>query len=981
MRQPEPLLAHEPFHMAEPIHNDNPAKDISTRFESQGASYPIADELPSTRRGRTRDANDSDSSPDTVGRRHRRVYDTSKADVEKLKAAEKHFTRENGVIYVADELWAEYRNCAYDAHIYMSPAGIKIVRSRYIIPDSDSGSDSDISTKPILSERPEHSAWSTLMTDALPGRLRIVNELLLADISDNCIKWTQLLNHDHVAPFRTLIPFEKIFRERHSSLETSFKALSHSHPDHPAVLRNTAFLPSTLAYPLPAREHEQPNDEIGLSRVLLDGYRALIHVLDNDLNQLVSTHRNISLGTVEQIPFSHLWHLFRPGQEIIVKIPKPEVYRVLQVTGGRRSLSTNEKQKETGLRSVSDLAIDCFSLDYNGEHFGPVACKISIKPYDGFYNITDLAAYPLCYDTTKWGGGTVREYLITSGRKFQGYTTASHKRYRGLTARIPRDFETVDEVDTDVIIDFDLAYRHSPTLVPSFNDGVIEHPTEEEPGETYSTGVNRFESEGTSVSTGSGVFYDDHEFIRSQRREWLQNTDLLSYCAPESLTDDHFVLLPGRVWGYVLLNRKWRPLHIHHIYDIPKVIPGESDGFKKLVLPNGHKKIVRALINTHARKVDSELRREFDVVTGKGRGLIILLHGAPGVGKTSTAECVAANAGRPLFPITCGDIGGETAQDVERNLENYFELARKWNCVLLLDEADVFLAARERGNIAQNSLVSVFLRVLEYYPGILILTTNRVGSFDEAIKSRVHCALYYPKLNKEQTILIWRMNIQTLEEQNQHLEPNLRVHFDKQEIESFAERHWRKGNKETRWNGRQIKNAFQTAVSLAQWDHHQAPGVSAQETGPTLKVKHFRKVAIASKHFDRYLIKTRRGDEDIARELALRDDSLNFDSESDFSDQSSDSESDDQRAKSGKSSLKKKDGKKARRKESRTGKKSGGSSRRKQRTVSSSSEELSESEPSRVSGSEDSSEETSEEDEPVSRKSRGASKKKHDKRR
>lgn len=33
-----------------------------------------------------------------------------------------------------------------------------------------------------------------------------------------------------------------------------------------------------------------------------------------------------------------------------------------------------------------------------------------------------------------------------------------------------------------------------------------------------------------------------------------------------------------------------------------------------------------------------------------------------------------------------------------------------------------------------NALVSVFLRVLEYYDGILILTSNRVGTFDEAIR-------------------------------------------------------------------------------------------------------------------------------------------------------------------------------------------------------------------------------------------------------
>ncbi len=58
-----------------------------------------------------------------------------------------------------------------------------------------------------------------------------------------------------------------------------------------------------------------------------------------------------------------------------------------------------------------------------------------------------------------------------------------------------------------------------------------------------------------------------------------------------------------------------------------------------------------------------------------------------GVGKTSTAECVADLTQRPLFPVTCGDIG-ETASEVQTNLDLNFQLAHKWGCVLLLDEAE-----------------------------------------------------------------------------------------------------------------------------------------------------------------------------------------------------------------------------------------------------------------------------------------------------
>jgi ATP-dependent 26S proteasome regulatory subunit len=163
-----------------------------------------------------------------------------------------------------------------------------------------------------------------------------------------------------------------------------------------------------------------------------------------------------------------------------------------------------------------------------------------------------------------------------------------------------------------------------------------------------------------------------------------------------------------------LIKSDLDPLSVDLITEATTIKDRDYDAFDDLVLPPRHRKIIRALVKTHARArsvLDSEpsktsIQREFDIVRGKGKGLIILLHGSPGVGKTSTAECVAAHTGRPLFPITCGDLGGNTAQEVEQNLERFFDLAMRWGCVLLLDEADVFLGERIKGNIQQNSLVS-----------------------------------------------------------------------------------------------------------------------------------------------------------------------------------------------------------------------------------------------------------------------------------
>ena len=278
--------------------------------------------------------------------------------------------------------------------------------------------------------------------------------------------------------------------------------------------------------------------------------------------------------------------------------------------------------------------------------------------------------------------------------------------------------------------------------------------------------------------------------------------------------------------------------------------------------------MVRSLVHNHfmnkgTEAGDEDDDRENDVVRGKGKGLILLLHGAPGVGKTSTAECVAEANGKMLFPITCGDLG-TTAADVERELSDKFHLAELWDCVLLLDEADVFLAQRTKYDVKRNSLVSVFLRVLEYFTGILFLTTNRVGAFDEAFKSRIHVSLYYPPLDWTQTQAIWYMHMKRLMEKKAR--KGVILHIDEARILAFARKHYIVTTpKKANWNGRQIRNAFQTATALAEYEAHdyksaRNKATSSEQATPRkleLKIDHFDKVAWASFEFDKYLSRTR----------------------------------------------------------------------------------------------------------------------------
>ena len=293
-------------------------------------------------------------------------------------------------------------------------------------------------------------------------------------------------------------------------------------------------------------------------------------------------------------------------------------------------------------------------------------------------------------------------------------------------------------------------------------------------------------------------------------------------------------------------------------------------GFRDLQLPMTHKRTISYLVNNHfnnrnADLDDLEASYDADLVRGKGKGLIILLHGAPGVGKTSTAETAADAFGKILLPITCVDLG-LTAEDVERELSEKFHLAELWDCVLLLDEADVFLARRTNNDIKRNSLVSVFLRVLEHFTGVLFLTTNRVGAFDEAFKSRIHMSLYYPPLDAEKTWSIWKMNLERLIQKKARRNESIQI--DEKEIFAYAQDHYAETlPRGANWNGRQIRNAFQTASALAEFEAHELnkkakarckeTGVGFVAKSPQLEVRHFKEIAWASYEFDKYMFETK----------------------------------------------------------------------------------------------------------------------------
>jgi hypothetical protein len=168
----------------------------------------------------------------------------------------------------------------------------------------------------------------------------------------------------------------------------------------------------------------------------------------------------------------------------------------------------------------------------------------------------------------------------------------------------------------------------------------------------------------------------------------------------------------------------------------------------KLILPRTHSDLLDVLTTDLGAFVN-------DFIEGKSAGNVILCKGIPGVGKTLTAEVYAELIERPLYSIHSGALGTK-AQDIEKNLRMIFQRGKRWNCALLLDEADIFLMARGN-NIEQNAIVAEFLRTLEYVEGLLFLTTNRPDDIDEAIISRCAAIIEYGPPNSKDAAAIWRV--------------------------------------------------------------------------------------------------------------------------------------------------------------------------------------------------------------------------------
>jgi hypothetical protein len=534
--------------------------------------------------------------------------------------------------------------------------------------------------------------------------------------------------------------------------------------------------------------------------------RVLIKYLDKDYQETKDTlYPMLENG---MIAFDLLWALFKPNTIVYASTYGDD--------NEPRAFKLESAAKRSQMMRGTFYNIDGKYLEYDGKSFGLGGLEFEIEQFQGVRKITSLDCYPLKYHKK---AEEVRVQLIERGKQFIQLQGQNYRYYRGMAYMKNKKQVAKIHIDGRIMVDPAIHRRINPnypssTVKPkedinlmtfSFGGGdcncdadtddaandrigtsedTLQNPTEER--RVYRV-VKNDQGEGMVVEVnpkdddaiGGGEPLADKKQVNHE------------FSAEELLTASSLVL------GFSFSEKLWLEFTVSGITDIVY----NDQAFDSLVLPESHKSIIKALVSSHAFQGHKSID---DIISGKGRGLVAVLHGSPGTGKTLTAEGIADLLKCPLYMVSAGDLG-TVPEKLEKELQSILDIAHSWGAILLLDEADVFLEERSTRDIHRNALVSVFLRLLEYFQGILFLTTNRVETFDSAFVSRIHLSLRFQNLNTKARRTVWKLFIDRVKNQ------------EGMKVDEITEADYNDlARKDV--NGRQIKNLVRGAQALAVYE-------------------------------------------------------------------------------------------------------------------------------------------------------------------
>ncbi|GKZ23196.1 hypothetical protein AbraCBS73388_009547 [Aspergillus brasiliensis] len=293
----------------------------------------------------------------------------------------------------------------------------------------------------------------------------------------------------------------------------------------------------------------------------------------------------------------------------------------------------------------------------------------------------------------------------------------------------------------------------------------------------------------TGHNLSSRVIIDTEAYLAFHSDKCTMDLEDIS----DLVADEQFLIATPVLRGYSLEDRKWLKLFLDGVSDIVwKLRP-----FDSLVLRDGDEKDVKDLVLALASSQSRQSEISDDVLQGQGRSVIMLLHGPPGVGKTLTAECVAEFMKVPLYVLSARALGTTTAR-VKESMDFILRIITKWNAVLLLEDADIFIQPPNPTDFQKSEVSYDFLTLLEHFEGILFLASECVETIDPAFETRIDATIRYPELDTYSRRHIWEQLLGKAD----------REAISKSDIIHMADREL---------NGRQIKNVVKASRTLAHY--------------------------------------------------------------------------------------------------------------------------------------------------------------------
>lgn len=526
--------------------------------------------------------------------------------------------------------------------------------------------------------------------------------------------------------------------------------------------------------------------------------------------------------------FDTLWANFAPGTLVVARLFQ-NVEQIFKVEDSPIPWSLSQTYRHHKMWA--------WSWDFDGKKILKVEYALKFERFRGTKPIKELPYYPIEYHPDP---DRLKRESRERALKFIKATIRCARgaeqmfRYRGLAYADQRNLLS----NKDDMLPDDDGFDHRPqedeeTPQPKLveingevlvdPDAFIQYGASQPPlGELYQS---------------DAIYIDELQTNTEDYAEFSEKVGKMDLKGPLDPEDDNFVIFPPRVLGYATREKVWGQFGIDLMSDRPSRQAEKFD--ENLQLDPKYKTLIKALVQSHEQANEHSGKQVEDVVQDKGKGLVLLLHGPPGVGKTLTAETIAQATAKPLVVVSVAEIGLDASR-AERNLERLFKLATKWEAILLVDEADVFLETRgSTSSASRNALVSVLLRVLEYYRGIIILTTNRIKSIDVAVISRIHLAIRYEDLSVDQMRSIFKYFLD-------QLEPGCIA--NRESIDDFIESFGHHYN----LNGRQIRNVVSAALAAAR--HEADAGVNGKPKGDgRMTFKHLKSVCEMTRDFQEQL--------------------------------------------------------------------------------------------------------------------------------